>query len=302
MKKIIALAVATAFVAPVYAADVSLGGNMDFVINDTDAGTSGTSNDIELKVSASEELGNGMSASGYIHNNADAAVTLSGDFGSFTIGNDADTALLAIDDQADVGVENGGRGGANIGIVSGMNLNFVPNIGIAGVTPIIGYAAGSTAGTDVLDYGVKFDFGGVSARIASANVSDNNNNVEMVSVSYTAGPIKIAYDAVSNLGGVKDAEVDAIGVTYSMGGGTTLYAEQASTNTDWNDTDALTTAAAIADRYELLSGTTDTELSATTVGVSHAMGGVTLFLESDSVGASDGSDTDETTFGVRYAF
>lgn len=302
MKKIIALAVATAFVAPVYAADVSLGGNMDFVINDTDAGTSGTSNDIELKVSASEELGNGMSASGYIHNNADAAVTISGDFGAFTIGNDADSALLSIDDQADVGVENGGRGGANIGIPAGMLLNFVPNLGIAGVTPVIGYVAGSTAGDDVVDYGVKFDFGGVSARIASADVSDSDNNVEMVSVSYTAGPIKVAYDSVSNQGGVKDAEVDAIGVTYSMGGGTTLYAEQASTNTDWNLSTALTTKANIGTRYAVLSGQIDNELEATTVGISHAMGGVTLFLESDSVGAKDGSDTDETTFGVRYAF
>jgi hypothetical protein len=301
MKKIIAAAVATAFVVPVYAADVSLGGNMDFVINDTDSGTSGTANDVELKVSASEELGNGMSASGYIHNNADAAVTLSGDFGAFTIGNDADTALLAIDDQADVGVENGGRGGANIGIISGMNMNFVPNLGVEGVTPYVGYAAGSTAGDDVLDYGVKFDFGGVSARVAVANPSDNDNNVEMVSISYTAGPLKIAYDQVSNQGGVADSEVDAIGVTYSMGGGTTLYAEQASSNSDWTLA-APTTTAGVATRYAVLTGQTDNELEATTVGISHAMGGVTLFLEADSQGTKSGSDTDETTFGVRYAF
>jgi hypothetical protein len=301
MKKIIAAAVATAFVVPVYAADVSLGGNMDFVVNDTDSGTSGVANDVELKVSASEELGNGMSASGYIHNNADAAVTISGDFGAFTIGNDADTALLAIDDQADVGVENGGRGGANIGIISGMNMNYVPNVGIAGVTPYIGYAAGSVAGDDVLDYGVKFDFGGVSARIAVANPSDNDTNIEMISVSYTAGPLKVAYDSISNQGGVTDSEVDAIGVTYSMGGGTTLYAEQASSNSDWTLA-APTTTAGVATRYAVLSGQTDNELEATTVGISHAMGGITLFLESDSQGTKAGADTDETTFGVRYAF
>jgi hypothetical protein len=301
MKKIIAAAVATAFVVPVYAADVSLGGNMDFVVNDTDAGTSGVANDVELKVSASEELGNGMSASGYIHNNADAAVTISGEFGAFTIGNDADTALLAIDDQADVGVENGGRGGANIGIISGMNMNYVPNIGVAGVTPYIGYAAGSAAGDDVLDYGVKFDFGGVSARVAVANPSDNDTNIEMISVSYTAGPLKVAYDSVSNQGGVTDSEVDAIGVTYSLGGGTTLYAEQASSNSDWTIA-APTTTAEVATRYAVLTGQADNELEATTVGISHAMGGITLFLESDSQGTKAGADTDETTFGVRYAF
>jgi len=297
MKKIIAAAVATAFVVPVYAADVSLGGNMDFVINDTDSGTAGTANDVELKVSASEELGNGISASGYIHNNADAAVTLSGDFGAFTIGNDADTAMLAIDDQADVGVENGGRGGANIGIVSGMNMNYVPNLGLSGVSVHIGYAAGSTAGDDALDYGVKFDMGGLSARFAVANPSDNNQNVEMTSVSYTAGPLKVAYDAVSNMGGVTDSEVDAIGVTYSMGGGTTLYAEQASSNSDWTLTSTVPST-----RYAVLSGQTDNELEATTIGISHAMGGVTLFAESDSYGKKDGSDVDETTVGVRYAF
>jgi hypothetical protein len=301
MKKIIAAAVATAFVVPVYAADVSLGGNMDFVINDTDSGTAGTANDVELKVSASEELGNGMSASGYIHNNADAAVTLSGDFGAFTIGNDADTALLAIDDQADVGVENGGRGGANIGIISGMNMNYVPNLGLSGVNVYVGYAAGSTAGDDALDYGVKFDMGGLSARFAIANPSDNDNNVEMTSISYTAGPLKVAYDAVTNMAGVADSEVDAIGVTYSMGGGTTLYAEQASSNSDWT-LDAATTTAGLATRYAVLSGQADNELEATTIGISHAMGGVTLFAESDSYGKKDGSDVDETTVGVRYAF
>jgi hypothetical protein len=301
MKKIIAAAVATAFVVPVYAADVSLGGNMDFVVNDTDSGTSGVANDVELKVSASEELGNGISASGYIHNNADAAVTLAGDFGSFTIGNDADTALLAIDDQADVGVENGGRGGANIGIISGMNMNYVPNLGLTGVSVVIGYAAGSAAGDDVLDYGVKFDMGGLSARVAIANPSDNDNNVEMTSVSYTAGPLKVAYDAVSNQGGVADSEIDAIGVTYSLGGGTTLYAEQASSNSDWT-LDAPTDTAGVATRYAVLTSQTDNELEATTIGLSHAMGGVTLFVESDSYGKKDGSDVDETTVGVRYAF
>jgi hypothetical protein len=301
MKKIIAAAVAAAFVVPVYAADVSLGGNMDFVINDTDAGTAGTANDVELKVSASEELGNGMSASGYIHNNADAAVTLSGDFGAFTIGNDADTALLSIDDQADVGVENGGRGGANIGITSGVNMNYVPNLGLSGVSVVIGYAAGSAAGDDVLDYGLKFDMGGLSARFAIANPSDNDNNVEMTSVSYTAGPLKVAYDAVSNMGGVTDSEVDAIGVTYAIGGGTTLYAEQATSNSDWTLA-APTNTAGIATRYAVLTSQTDNELSATTIGISHAMGGVTLFAESDSYGKKDGSDVDETTVGVRYAF
>jgi hypothetical protein len=301
MKKIIAAAVAAAFVVPVYAADVSLGGNMDFVINDTDSGTSGTANDVELKVSASEELGNGMSASGYIHNNADAAVTLSGDFGAFTIGNDADTALLAIDDQADVGVENGGRGGANIGITTGVNMNYVPNLGLSGVSVVVGYAAGSAAGDDAVDYGLKFDMGGLSARFAIANPSDNDNNVEMTSVSYTAGPLKVAYDAVSNMGGVTDSEVDAIGVTYAMGGGTTLYAEQATSNSDWTLA-APTTTAGIATRYAVLTGQTDNELSATTIGISHAMGGVTLFAESDSYGKKDGSDVDETTVGVRYAF
>jgi len=292
MKKIIAAAVATAFIAPAFAADVTVGGNMDFVFNDTDSGTSGATNDVELKVSAAEELGNGMSVSAYINKDTDVAATLSGAFGSAMFTND-DTGIGTLEDQADVGVENGGRAGVATGITSPTAVIINPNLGIEGVTPMIGYSAGTTAGDTSVDFGVKVDFAGLSARFATADRSNDNDSVEVVSVSYSVGPLKVAYDSVSNQGGVAEAEVKGFGVTYNLGNGITLYGESSKANYDWN----LSTVT-----YAVLSGQTDNELESQTVGASYAMGGLTFFAEADSIGTKEGSDTDETTFGVRYAF
>jgi len=112
MKKIIALAVAGAFVAPVYAADVTVSGSMTYNYIASDASAIGDrveSDDNQVAISASQELDNGMSisakfaivddtSSGTEHQGNN--ITVKGDFGSLSIG-DNSGALDATGDWTD---------------------------------------------------------------------------------------------------------------------------------------------------------------------------------------------------------
>jgi hypothetical protein len=106
MKKIIAAAVATAFVAPAFAADVSLSGASEAIFKDSD-GTMTTELDYAFTVGASTETANGLSLKADINIGGDAtgetsilneggnSLTISGAFGSIDIG-DTSGAVDAI--------------------------------------------------------------------------------------------------------------------------------------------------------------------------------------------------------------
>jgi len=118
MKKIIALAVAGAFVAPAYATEVSIGGEMEYVITSSDAAEDKiTDSDNLITITASDELDNGMSISATyvimtdtgdstVLENDGTSLTVSGSFGSVTVGDTAG-ALDATGDWTDIAPSGG---------------------------------------------------------------------------------------------------------------------------------------------------------------------------------------------------
>jgi hypothetical protein len=98
MKKIIAAAVATAFVAPAFAADVTLTGSQEFslVSNQTTTATSDTAaTDTAFTIKASTETANGLSISTDINMDGDGthdggnSINISGPMGSIVLGDDS---------------------------------------------------------------------------------------------------------------------------------------------------------------------------------------------------------------------
>ena len=115
MKKLIAAAVATAFVAPVWAADITISGDAEwrFSAGDDD-GLSTATDDIDIFVTATDEV-NGMTITAVIGEEdmgsaggGEAELHLSGSFGKISIGS-VDNAAGASDEIVDVAGSAGGR-------------------------------------------------------------------------------------------------------------------------------------------------------------------------------------------------
>ena len=110
MKKIIAAAVTAAFVAPAFAADVTLSGSQEFNYQDNN-GTTTAEIDGTVAVGASTQTANGLDVSAVIKYDdagaADGGASLSiasGDMGKVSLG-DVSGAVDAIDDINDWGYE-----------------------------------------------------------------------------------------------------------------------------------------------------------------------------------------------------
>jgi len=114
MKKIIAAAVATAFVAPAFAADITISGALEYTYTKEDgAAALFEEGDNGFKITATSELDNGMAITGVynvLHDASDSetngiehdgsSLSVSGDFGAVTIG-DTSGALDATGDWSD---------------------------------------------------------------------------------------------------------------------------------------------------------------------------------------------------------
>ena len=292
MKKIIAAAVATAFIAPAFAADVSVSGDVEFVFNDAEAGNSSSTGDADIRVSASEEMDNGMTVSVYIDfedenedstsglNENDTDITISGPFGTLDIGNNTDLGGDTFDDVADV-AENGLGNDLDAAASVGNSVHFMPNLGVEGLAIAIGYAHGASADNAVVGYGIQYATGGLT--VAAGQLSDDshsNDDGTHVSVSYATGPFYAAYEARDNTDGTQDKEETSMALTYNYGPGK-LYVE-------------------IEDSQASASAE---ELTDTVIGASYKLGGaVNMYLQTKKDETSSTAETDTTTFGVEYSF
>jgi len=309
MKKIIAAAVATAFVAPVMAAEVSVSGDVEYRIKNSNSATTGAIGDSDIKVSASEDLGNGLSASVYLVNASNAstfasALTISGSFGSFEFGNDNDPAIAMFDDKSDVAPASVGDD-AEVGFGDYSNtVAFIPNTGIDGFDLAVSFTTESGASTvatqgtsaiidpadtvsdeTAVSYAAQYSVGGFAISYGMADIDSSlttRSNPTAVSVSYSTGPFYIGYDSHNNYNTVKDGEMSSIGATYNFGPGKIFY-ETMSYSVEASN--AITAGAA--------------DLEETAMGITYSIGAVGLYVESQSTG-SDGDDT--TTVGVTYGF
>ena len=294
MKKIIAAAVATAFVAPAFAADVTISGEVEYTITNADGLNTFGNGTQDFTITASEELANGLSVSAFLRNDTggadqageaevDSAVTISGGFGSLQIGKDATQAGGAYDDKSDVA--SGGAaadGEINDGVAAIGHVTFMPNTGIDGLDLAIGMSAGDATNEEVVSYAVQYSVGGIALAYGATDTDlATDKTATVLSASFASGPIYVGIDSQKNMGGVDGTDAIGVGVTYTMGN-VTLEVERMSnkhaSNVDTTDT-------VYGANYDVGSGLE-----------------VYIAAQTDEGGTSTRTSTDSTIVGVEYKF
>jgi hypothetical protein len=281
MKKIIAAAVASAFVLPVYAADITLSGAQEFNWQDNN-GTSTSEVDGTVKVSASSELPNGMSVSAVIAldeaGSADGGtnLTFGGEFGSVALG-DVSSAIDAIDDITDPSFEAGhGTDGTDANA-----LWTLPSF-IDGVTVRVSASANSQEGAgqdaeaEASGVSIQYSAGSVSVGYGTQDNDDGTSHT-IVNASVSMNGITVAAESFTDTSAASvDTDTNALGLQYAMGD-VTLFVENVEVSS---------------------AGTTSEDLTA--MGVHYAMGDVTFFAETKDDSKTDSVET--TYFGASYSF
>ena len=286
MKKIIAAAVATAFVMPAMA-DVTLSGYAEFSHQDVNGEASATSttsivDDTNIVVGASDELANGMTISASLNVNQDGgtesqSLSLSGEFGTVTVGDTAG-AIDAVDGAADPFIAAGRIDGDDVAFGGDAGARWVLPAFAPGLTVALTHtpedgSAGAVADSD--GFSVSYSTDTFTASYASEEVAGLGKDFGGLSV--TMQGLTIALESVNEEQAAGGADIDfqAIGAQYSMG----------------DVTFAVTSAE--ADQ----GGTMLSERQ--TVGIHYAMGPATFFAEQTS---DDVDDEDQTAIGVAYSF
>jgi len=296
MKKIIAAAVATAFVAPVMAADVTVTGEVEYTLSNSDGLNTFSSGTQDVTITATEELANGLTVSAFVRNDTgagdaaglaevDSAVKISGGFGSIEIGKDATQAGGAYDDKSDV-ASGGGAADAEIsdGIDTFGSITFMPNTGVSGLSLAIGMSAADGQNEESFSYGAQYSAGGFSIAYGAVDTDlATDETPTIISASFASGPVYIGVDRASNIGGTDGTDSMGIGATYSLGDITLEIERQ--TNEHATNIDA-----------------TDTVYGAT-----YAVGGgleVYVAMETDETATSSTVKTkaENTIVGVEYKF
>ena len=310
MKKIIALAVATAFVTPAFAADVAVTGTLSqYLINEesTSSSLDRTASESNIAISASSEGANGLSISGKFTLTQDGndyygeGITVShASIGKIQIGNPAG-AIDAVDDKAEVLELMDATSGHKDSTVLWTLPSFVE-----GLTLNLSYAPkdaqAEDLSTSIVNGFTNYDMQGTSAGDRTAGAQDESG----FSAQYSLGGVQIAYGQ-SNY--ASDIDASYIGVKYSNSGlmvaiDNSEFKQQDGTNDDVVAIGATYTMGAISVR-----GITSTykdngtkTKDRTAYGVHYDLGGgATLILET---GKEDVVSTKDqfTGVGIRYKF
>jgi hypothetical protein len=321
MKKIIALAVAGAFVAPAYAADVTISGDVEYTYTDSNTVQEFDSGDQDVTVNASEELNNGMTVSVSLEMdgnedglNSDSVLTISSGIATFRIG-DATEDAISMYDAKSMTAEKGGEdsvendeNGAGESHAASIELTPAEGLSIAfsmgtdkrvAETAAVAYVAGTTnpvtgavaqESLDTTSYAIQYSAMGFSVAYGvldkdGLSAASDEDTQTSVSASYATGPFHVGYDSIESFDFDKDSEVKNIGASYDYGQGK-LFVESGEHET--KDTGAIVETVAI--------------------GASYKLGGVVnLYIVSNEVetlsatGAT-ATDDNQTIMGVEYAF
>ena len=295
MKKIIALAVAGAFVSPVALAEVTVGGEIEYVMIMEDGVDDRISdNDNLIFVQSSEELPNGMTVTGVMNvaNDTDTAtgtidnqgtsLTLSGEFGSLAIG-DVSGASDATGDYTDVAPTGGGFGAdgddhaltLTLPAMSGVTLraSFAPD-----GTNTIGTGDGDISPEGGNAVSITYS-GAVDAYLAQQEDAVTNQKDTAYGVRGNFSGISIAYESASEeqAAGTNDNDVSGFSVTYTMG-------------------DILLGAEKQEEKIEGADATVDLTL----MFVEYNLGPVDIYAA--SLATDVAGDNDEVRVGVEYNF
>jgi hypothetical protein len=310
MKKIIAAAVASAFVAPAFAADVTLSGYAEYAyVDESQSGSSPTNNEIvaedgNITIKATEEI-NGMTISYDYSLDSDGSadggnsLDISGEFGKISIG-ETNGAIDAIDDKADVFkvIDNGiatVSNDANINwalpsIAEGLSVYvaYTPKQGDGDYVTRANVGIGSSSANTNQVGSVAEELSGISAVYSTGGLRLGYGQEDVatakntyVTVGYSVGGLGFNYETAENKDGTPTIDVASAALTYSMGD-TTFMAGSKTKETN-------------------AAGTVTKNNSVTSYGVQHTMGSLVLFAET----ASDDKATtkDElTAVGIGYSF
>jgi len=292
MKKIIALAVASAFAVPALAADITLSGDIEmrYVAEDGE-GIYNVWDDADITVTATEELANGMTVTAKVgvedtqtsSSAGDVELAISGDFGKISLG-EIDAAVNQVDELGSFSEFAGGAG--NPGLASGATsatntIAWQLPAMVNGLTVIVSNGtpdAGASAGTDdenqTESMAIKYTTGGLTVAAGTLSQDAQAYDPSYVGFSYTLNGLTVGYDSTSE-DGAANIDTDSTGVKYAMGDAT-VYGEVSNTET---------AGASVKD---------------TMYGVKYAVGGgLTVIVEGKN---SDTAGVDSTTVGVLYAF
>jgi hypothetical protein len=261
MKKIIAAAVATAFVAPAFAADVTISGSQEFGYKDVN-GVTTSDMDGTVSVAASTETSNGIAVTAKINlsgegaNDGGSGITMAGDFGTLVLG-DAPSAA----DAFDVAEYSKLVGIAGLSAPDAA-ISWTLPATVEGLTVLVTNGAdnnNASSGESHTGVGVKYATGPVSVAYAK-NDNEDDTTITVVAASvtmagitvnaeqsedgtsgatteksifgakYTMGDVTIfgQNQSEENTSGVKTADVTAVGLHYDLGGGVTAFFETSS--------------------------------------------------------------------------
>jgi hypothetical protein len=283
MKKIIAAAVATAFVAPAFAADVTVSGESEMQYVTTTGTTDAATNaDNIVEITASEEV-DGVSISTTIVLDQDAvydastsgdgsSVTLSANGVSLAMG-DVSGGMDSVGDYTDMAPAYGGFSADGSDHSFLLTLPSVNGITVyASMSPTTGFD-GSTA--DSTGFGAKFAFTGGEVYFGTQEDSDSKWN--SYGAKYSTQGFTVAYEKGSDDAGTSaDIKYTGIAAKYAMGD-IVLGVEQQETKTDGSDASVDDTVTFIeynlgsnvdiyvSQRASQVSGTAD----GTTVGIEY---------------------------------
>ena len=283
MKKIIAAAVATAFVAPAFAADITVTGEIEMqYVSTTGSQDSMSTADNNVVVTASEEI-DGISITGTVQmsqdddvddDNTDNTGTLTlGLPGGLTIAmGDVAGAMDSVGDYTDMAPAYGGFGadGTDHSVTASMAVG--PATAYASMSPQGGALDG--ASSDMTGFAVKVPFAGGEVYYGMEEDSDSKWN--SYGIKYSAAGFTVAYEkGADDAGSAADIKYTGLAVNYKMGD-VVVGAESQETKTDGNTASVDDTVTFI--EYNLGSSV-DLYISNRSSGVSGTADGTTVGIE-----------------------
>jgi hypothetical protein len=285
MKKIIAVAVATAFAVPAFAAEVTVTGDVEYIYSAKAGTTGGSIGDKDFQIGFSDEK-DGISVSGYLlfedaanttygDSEPVTGITISGSFGAISVGDDIGSAVGSFDEIADKAEK-----GADINDAGGTLTNKTVGVKYAlpamvdGLTVHVGMEVGNTTTEESsTSFALQYSMGSTTVFFGNDD-GDDGDAVNAYGVSYTTGPFYAAYEQIDGLDGTAADEMTEWALTYNYGPGTIAYQSGEQT----------------------VSGTRTEKNS---VSISYGIGPVNTYVASGDTGSS----SDATTYvGVEYAF
>ena len=305
MKKLIALAVAAAAMPAMAAVSVSGSYNVEYVdSSDKTVGggadkTEVQSYDVDVAVSASSEMDNGMTISASLEaddSDNDGSVTISGAFGSIAMG-DVAGALDAVDGAA-IGTA---RDDLSAGAGTDASVAYTLPTIAEGLTVKASWSAedgGNGATADATSVAAKYSMSGVTFHVGSE--SQTSADITGYGISYSANGLTIGYgySETDNDTGA-DTEISAVAAGYTMGNLTLAVNTQEKENTTTGATTSDITTMSVA--YSMGGGVT-AYVSSTDNDVAQASTAAVAATPGNAGTAAADTYEDVTRVGIKFSF